>query len=315
MKLYTKDQIEAAIDVPLLMQEIEKGLIDLSEGKVNTSPIGFLQFNSPPGDVHIKSCALLNDEWYVVKIASGFYDNPQWGLSSSQGLMLLFSQKTGALQAILLDEGRLTDLRTALAGAICCKYLAPKTIECMGIIGTGIQAKQQLLNLQYVTSCRNVMVWGRSQAKSQAFADDPELASFAIQSTKHIEEITQKCRLIVTTTASHEPLLFGHQLVPGTHITAVGADSPEKQELDASIFDVADLIVVDSLSQCLEFGDLSHARHVIEDKPVMELGAFLKKPLEREDQWITVADLTGVAIEDLQVAKTIFAQLLSFEKV
>src|SRR4029077_9953991 len=134
---------------------------------------GFMRFKNPPGDVHVKSGYIPGDDLYVIKIASGFYDNSKIGLPSSNGLMLLFSQKTGALQAILLDEGRLTDLRTALAGAICAKYLAPKQVDCIGIIGNGTQAKQQLLNLQFVTSCREVIVWGRDPTKTLAFIEDP----------------------------------------------------------------------------------------------------------------------------------------------
>jgi ornithine cyclodeaminase len=307
MKIYTKDQIEAAIAIPQLIKAIEEGLKFYSEGKVLSSPTGFLQF--PSADVHIKSCALVDDEFYVVKIASGFYDNPKYGIPSSHGLMLLFSQKTGILQAILLDEGKLTDLRTALAGAICAKYLAPQQVECIGIIGTGTQAKQQLCHLQSVIACRQVMVWGRDQDKALAFAQDSDLKSFKIQLAQDLDQLTQHCRLIVTTTAATQPFLFGYQLQPGTHVTAVGADSPGKQELDASVFDVADLIAVDSLSQCLEYGDLSHAKQVIDKQKIVELGFLLKSPIIREKHWITVADLTGIAIEDLQVAKAVYHKL------
>jgi len=309
MQIYTKEHIDAVIDIPQIMKEIESGLILHSEGKVQTSPVGLLQFSSPQGDVHIKSCALLDGNSYVIKVASGFYDNPKLGLSSSNGMMLLFSQQTGALQAILLDEGRLTDLRTGLAGAICAKYLAPKQVEYIGIVGTGTQAKQQLLGLQFATRCREVLVWGRNSCKALAFIQDPDLSLFNMRVANHIDEITQQCRLIVTATTSSSPLLFGYQLLPGTHITAIGADSPGKQELDATVFGSADLIIVDSLSQCLDHGDLSHAKSESKDKTVMEIGTLLKEPLERKEQWITVADLTGVAIEDLQVAKAIYHQL------
>lgn len=185
---------------------------------------------------------------YVVKIASGFYENPALGLASSNGAMLLFSQKTGELIAILLDEGRLTDLRTGLAGAIAAKYLAPSSITKIGIIGTGTQAKEQLFHLQYVTSCRDVLIWGRDPIKAKIFASDPNLKNFSTSIARNIEELTQNCNLIVTTTPSSNPLIFAHQLQPGTHITALGADDVGKQELDASVFARADLIVVDSLT-------------------------------------------------------------------
>lgn len=212
------------------------------------------------------------------------------------------------LQGILLDEGRLTDIRTALAGAICAKYLSPPHVQRIGIIGTGTQAREQLYHLQYVTSCREILVYGRDHQKALIFAKDPYLSVFRIHCAHTSEEITQNCDLIVTTTPSRTPLLFGGQLKPGTHVTAVGADTLDKQELDASVFEVADLIIADSLSQCLEVGDLAHAN--VEKENVLELGVFLKAPVQRGKEWITVADLTGIAIEDVQIAKAAFSRLM-----
>ncbi len=302
MQLFTKEQIEKAIDIPYLIGEIERGLILYSNKGTITASSSFLHFETPPGDVHIKSGGIIRDEFYVVKIASGFYDNPKVNLPSSNGTMLLFSQKTGELKAILLDEGRLTDLRTGLAGAIAAKYLAPHPITKIGVLGTGTQAREQLYCLQFVTACREVVVWGRDVNKAAALADDARLSSFKIEVAREIEEITKSCNLIVTATASTHPLLFGHQLRPGTHVTAVGADHFGKQELDASVFERADLIVVDSLSQCSQYGDLAHAKN-IGNKPIMELGAFIDTPYPRDENSITIADLTGLAVEDLQVAK------------
>lgn len=224
--------------------------------------------------------------------------------------MLLFSQKTGVLEAILLDEGYLTDVRTALAGAIVAKHIAPHPITKIGIIGTGTQAREQLFHLQFVTPCRDVLVWGRTKAKADSFTRDPYLKDFNISLATKIEEITQNCNLIVTATVSKEPLLFGHQIRAGTHITAVGADNVGKQELDATVFDKAELIIVDSLTQCKAYGDLAHAKE-IDRKPIQELGSFISSPSPRNKHAITVADLTGLAIEDLQVAKSIFFKLAS----
>lgn len=157
------------------------------------------------------------------------------------------------------------------------------------------------------------MVWGRNPKHAFAFAQDPTLSTFNIRVANQIEELTQSCRLIVTAKASKNPLLFSHHLIPGTHITAVGADHKGKQELDASVFDRADLIFVDSLSQCLEYGDLSYSKTIIGRKSIIELGSFLSNPFIWQDQSISVADLTGIAIEDFQIAKLIFAKLNSLK--
>lgn len=308
MKIYTKSEIEGVINIPYLMEKIEEGLCLASQGGAVIAPVSSLQFKDPKGDVHIKSGALLGGDVFVIKIASGFYANPLLGLPSSNGAMLLFSQKTGALMTILLDEGLLTDLRTGLAGAIAAKYLAPPNITKIGIIGAGTQAREQLHHLQYVTQCRDVLVWGRDHLKMQKFASDPYLEMFRISFSTSIEDITQYCNLIVTTTPSRQPLLFGHQIRPGTHITAIGADDIGKQELDSTVFDCADLVVVDSLDQCSHYGDLSRAKN-IDLNSVIELGTLILAPLKRQPDWITIADLTGIAIEDLQIANTIYQML------
>lgn len=313
MKIYTRHEIEQAIDIPYLMEEIEKGLQLASQGRALNAPVSFMHFEAPKGDVHIKSGALSDGEMYVIKIASGFYENPALGLPSSNGVMLLFSQKTGELMAILLDEGRLTDLRTGLAGAIAAKHLAPSPVTRIGIIGTGTQAREQLIQLQYVTSCKDVLAWGRDPFKAKTLASDSSLNAFNIKVSQSIEEVTQNCNLIVTTTSSSKPLLFGNQIRPGTHITAVGADDFGKQELDESVFDCANLIVVDSLTQCSSYGDLSKAKN-IDLRSVIELGQLIENPKKRKPDWITVADLTGVAIEDLQIAKAIYMKLELLEK-
>ena len=146
-----RDEIERILPRVDLLDIMEEGFAAYSRGEVTVPPPGELLFDDPPGDVHIKYGYIRNDDYYVIKIASGFYRNPELGLPSSNGLMLLFSRQTGCLTAVLLDEGRLTDVRTAAAGAVVAKYLAPKTVGCIGIVGAGIQARLQLLNLLPVT--------------------------------------------------------------------------------------------------------------------------------------------------------------------
>lgn len=281
MKIFTKNEIEEALDWPRLIDALEAGLI----GQFINAPVSFLHF--PSGEVHIKSSADQKGEMYVVKVAS-----------NSNGAMLLFSQQTGELLALLHDEGRLTNIRTGLAGAIAAKYLAPP-IKRIGIIGTGTQAREQLRHLHH----KDVIVWGRDPAKTQKFA-----AEMNVQAAKSIEEITETCNLIVTTTSSTKPLLFGHQIRPGTHITAIGADDAGKQELDATVFEKADLIVTDSLEQAKKFGDLAHAKNV-DLSTVVELGNWISGKNHRDPNWITVADLTGIAALDLQIAKAVYQRL------
>lgn len=304
-RIFTRKEIEQAVDIPSLINSIEQGLILASVGKANLAPISMLSFDQPPGEVHIKSAHILNDERYVIKIASGFSQNPHLGISSSQGLMLIFSAKTGILETILLDEAYLTDLRTGIAGAICAKHFAPKNISRIGIIGTGNQAAMQLHCLRYVTDCRDVIVWGRSSESLLKFISNPLFADFNITMTTDLSELCQTSSLIVTTTRSSTPILFAKDLRPGVHVTAVGADQPGKQEIAPDAMQKADLILVDNLDQCLKYGDLSYAKEHISLNKVQEIGEALQSPFTRDPRAITIADLTGVAVEDAQIAKAI----------
>jgi len=259
MRILSKEQIKERLSTTALLQAIEKGFVTYSQNEAMIPPVASMQFDDPPGDCHIKYGYAKSGKYYVVKIASGFYDNPQLGLSSGNGLILLFDKQTGAPLCLLQDEGYLTDMRTAAAGAIAAKYLAPKNISSVGIIGTGAQALYQLKLLSTVTTCRNALIWGRDVAKAKKLITHPDLEEWSCKVATTIDELTAECNLIITTTSSSEPILFPHQIRPGTHITAVGADDFGKQELDPKIFAKADKVIVDSLSQCSLFGDVSHA--------------------------------------------------------
>lgn len=296
-----------------LLQSIEDGYVSYSQKKVNIPPVGHLSFENPPGDVHIKYGYILGDEYYLIKIASGFYNNPTIGLNSSDGMMLLFSQNTGEPVALFLDHGYLTDIRTALAGAVVAKYLAPSRVERIGIIGTGTQARLQLAFLRSVIPCREVKVFGRSIDRLEEYRSDKSLNDFNITTTLDVERVMETCNLIITTTASSKPIIFGKMVRPGTHITAVGTDTISKQELDHTVFSKADLVVADSTTQCLNHGDLAHAlkENIISTASILELGDLIGNGLTREnDGQITVADLTGVAIQDIQIAKYVYSRSL-----
>lgn len=310
MQVIGIDQIREAAGSIDLVPIIEEGFVAYSEGKAVVPPVGELIFHDPPGDVHIKYGYLEGDAYYVIKIASGFYENPRLNLPSGNGLMLLFGQRTGELLSILLDEGYLTDLRTAAAGAIAARYLAPSQVHRIGIVGTGTQARLQLRYLKGITDCREVLVWGRDARKLARYKEEMEREAFSIDATLHTADLTATCNLIVTATAATAPLLWADQIQPGTHITAMGADTPGKQELDPAILMKADLVVADSVRQCVERGEIAHAlrQGLIEEKDLAELGHLIsgRAAGRSSDDQITVADLTGVAVQDIQIAKAIF---------
>jgi len=309
MKTINLEQIKKALRSINIIPDIEQGFIVYSKGQAVIPPIGELLCKDPPGEVHIKYGYINHDDFYVVKIASGFYENFKLNLPFSNGVILVFSKKTGALLGILLDEGYLTDVRTAAAGAIVAKYLAPKNIVRIGIVGSGTQAKLQLHFLQKVIQCRDVLVWSRNQPNLNNFKEAMK-DSFSITIANDLDEIMDTCNLIVTTTPSTQPLLLANKVKSGTHITAVGADCHHKQELDPLIFQRADIIVADSITQCIERGDIAHAvkNKVLSISKISELGNVIigASSARTSDNQITIADLTGVAVQDIQIAKCIY---------
>jgi ornithine cyclodeaminase/alanine dehydrogenase-like protein (mu-crystallin family) len=301
-----KVALEAVDPLPL----IEAGFVAYSRGRAVVPPVGELLLEDPPGEVHIKYGYIKGGDVYVIKIASGFYDNPRRGLPSGDGLMLVFDQKTGVLQAVLLDEGYLTNLRTAVAGAVVAKYLAPREVRTVGIVGAGVQGRLQLDWLRRVRRFDEAVVWGIDEAELDRFRRDMDRPGLRVRTTRRAEEVAAAANLIVTCTPATRPLLEAGWIRPGTHITAIGSDTAEKQELDPAILARADRLVVDSLSQSALRGEVFRAvgAGAIGRDRLIELGRVIEDPgLGRSsDDEITVADLTGVAVQDIQISAAVW---------
>ena len=312
-EIFNLGQIKEALKNIDPIQAIEEGFVAYSQGKVVVPPVGELIFKRPPGAVHIKYGYIIDDEYYVIKIASGFDDNMKLNLPTGLGLMLVFKQKTGELACILLDEGYLTNIRTAAAGAVVAKYLAPRNVRRVGIFGAGIQGKMQLEYLRSTVDCNDVIVWGINQQELNDYKKAVEPLGCNIQTTQDAEDIAATCNLIVTATPSKSPLLRAEQIRKGTHITAVGSDTHEKQELDSKILQMADIVAADSISQCQTRGEISQALKagLIKNENLVELGDIIgNRELQRSsDEQITIADLTGVAVQDIQISKAVYEVL------
>ena len=299
-------EIAETIDTVVAM---EKGFIAYSNQQTVVPPVAELLFDNPKGETHIKYGYIKEDDYAVIKVASGFYGNTQLGLSSSQGLMLLLSQKTGETKAVLLDDGYLTNIRTAAAGAVAAKYFAPSKINAIGIIGTGIQGRLQLQYLQKHHPCKEVWVWNRDRKGAEKYKD--ELANdFNIHIAEDTNELARHCNLILTTTPSEIALLKMDSVQPGTHITAIGSDTPEKQELESAILQRADIVVADSIPQSKSRGEIYRATKdgKLSAEKIIELGTAIQNiELQRKnDDQITVVDLTGVAVQDIMIAKAVY---------
>jgi ornithine cyclodeaminase len=305
--IITLPEIKKLIDLPMLEKSIEEGFATYSHGLVEMPMPAHLPLSECNGECHIKYGYIPGDQHFVVKIATGFTDNSQHNLPSGHGILLVFSSVTGFVEAIIFDEQYLTDLRTALAGKIAAKYLAPSVVQRIGIVGTGVQAKMQLEILRGLIACRDVLIYGRTLAHAERFTQELSAAGYKARVT-NLEEIASECDFIITATYSRSPLLtHADKLKPRTHITAVGADGNGKQEVSVEVLKRVDLIVVDSKAQSLKLGDAGFAVRagMLNPDDLIELGDVIRNPEKfgrQSDEQITLCDLTGLAIQDIKTA-------------
>jgi ornithine cyclodeaminase len=306
------DQILKALPDIDIIGEIERGFVALSEGKVEIPPVGEMLFPEGNGEFHIKYGAMRGDNVFVVKIATGFFDNPKLGLPPFSGCMLVLCAKTGKLLFILLEEGELTNHRTAAAGAVVARHLAPQRLEVIGICGSGVQARLQADYLRRVTQCRTLVLWARDAERAAEAVRDIASMGYNARVAASPEEVASSAQLIVTTTAAHEPYLVARHIRPGTHITAMGSDTPAKNEIDPAILERAALVVADSIPQCLLRGEIRAAIAAagLRREDIVELGNVIAgRARRRSPDDITVADLTGTAVQDIMIAKAVVARV------
>lgn len=312
-RIVTHAEIERVLPGIDVVAAMERAFATYAAGRAVVPPVGELLFADPPGDAHIKYGYVEGDEVFVIKVATGFYDNPKWGLPPNSGLMLVFDARTGLPQAVLLDQGHLTNIRTAAAGAVAAKYLAPKAISTIAVLGGGLQARLQAVHLMAVTACRRIALWARRREAAEACAADLTAAGFTVTVVDSPAAAAAEAELIVTATAATAPLLQAADIRSGTHITAMGSDTETKQELSTAILGKADLVVADSIAQCRVRGEISRAlaAGAVDQAALVELGDVVagKAPGRTSDDQITVADLTGVAVQDIEIAKAVLAGL------
>ncbi len=290
------------------LQAVAEGFSRLAAGEATVPPILRVDVPAHQGEVDVKTAYVHGLESFAIKIASGFFGNRALGLPTGGGLMVLVSARTGFPEALLLDNGYLTDVRTGLAGALAARYLARQDVQTAGVIGSGMQARYQMRALRLVRGYERLLVYGITPGEVTAYADEmaAELG-IEVQAVGGAEELVRASDLVVTTTPSHVPIVRAEWLHPGLHITAMGADAEHKQELDPVIFAQADVVACDLKSQCFRLGELHHAleaRTIDEDDAIVELGeltAGMKVGRRHEDD-ITICDLTGVGVQDTAIA-------------
>ena len=290
------------------LEAVRLGFAKLSGGEVVQPPIMHIEIAEHNGEVDLKGAYVKGLDSFALKLSSGFFENHKRGLPSASGLMVLVSAETGVPQALLLDNGYLTDVRTGLAGALAAELLAPASVTTVGVLGSGAQARYQLRALALVRDFERVLVWSKSRANAERYADEMSAELGRPVSVVSAEEAVSSSQVVVTTTPSHNPVLLREWVNPGLHITAMGSDSAGKNELDPAVLGDADVVVCDHRGQCLQFGELRSAvasGAIPATRRVAELGEVILGEREGRTsaEQVTVADLTGTGVQDTMIAR------------
>jgi ectoine utilization protein EutC len=298
---------------PEVLAVVEEAFRLLASGKVIMPPILSMEMAEAHGEVDVKTAYLPGFDNFAIKVSPGFFDNPKIGLPSLNGLMILFSAKTGLVTALLLDNGYLTDIRTAAAGAVAAKYLAPKTVETAAVLGTGAQARLQIIAAHQVRPFTKVLVWGRDQERAEACAKDIAKAlKIKAEAVTEASQAVGAAQLVVTTTAAKKPILRAEWLHKGLHITAMGSDQAGKNEIDPRAIALADLYACDRVAQAAALGELRAARSagLMTGATPPELGQIIAglHPGRTLESAVTICDLTGTGAQDTAIASHAYAQ-------
>ncbi len=310
MDILDEGQVRSLASMSEIVREVEDAFRSLSLDQASLPAGMHIDFPEAEGEVHVKGAHIHSSDYFVVKIATGFYGNPSHGLAVSGGCVLVLSARTGFPLVLLVDNGLLTDMRTGAAGAVAAKYMARSTLEKVGVIGSGMQARQQIRGLAEVRDVPRVEVWSRDPQNADTYAEDMRAEGFDVAVARDPKSVVVESDLVITTTPSRTPIVRAEWLSPGVHINAVGSDTPDKQELDPMVLVRADSVVVDRLNQCLDSGELHHAVDggFMEATRVQgELGDVVSGRVAGrvDDYQITVCDLTGVGVQDAAAASVV----------
>jgi len=302
MRILELPEIRRVLVYREIIDRMRDAVTAWSRGECDMPMPMHLEIGPVNGEVHMKSSYRRGGKYFALKIASSFPGNLARGLPAGNGMMLLASAETGEPVAFLADAGLLTDVRTAAVSALVARELGRRD-RVLGILGTGIQARLQAKMHAEILDLNRIYLWGRSPERASECCRDLQAAlphaEIAIADSP--AAVARAARLVVTATASRLPLLRASDVQPGTHISAVGSDSAGKQELEPAILRTAALLLVDSHRQCEKLGELQHATD--QAGRAVEIGTYCDAPVAVKPEAITVADFTGLGVEDLYIAE------------
>lgn len=313
MEFIKREQLEGLINFEDVFNKTSQAYQLFSQGKTITPPFTVFTIPESEGSVHFKCGYVPGEDYFAMKYSGAFYGNEKLGISNFLGLFSVFNAKTGEVEAIIDDKGYLTDYRTGVAGALATKTLSNPNSTTVAMIGTGVQARMQLMTLlKVMPNIQNLQVWGRSKDKVEKYVWETkkQYPSLNITVCDTAKEAVNNADIVYTVTYSQKPIIQAEWLKKGVHITAVGACEPTMQELDSKILQYADIVCTDSVSACAKNGELHHALEagLISQDEVVELGEVILSKIRRKPTDITVCDLVGIGFQDAVIASAVMGE-------
>src|SRR5512136_623784 len=290
---------DMGLDLGQVNLSVESAFADHGRGLVQMPSKVYITL--PGGDFRTMPAYLPSLSIAGVKIVNVHPNNPLQGLPTVMALTIILDLATGQPVAII-NATRLTDMRTGAAGAVAAKHLSPKKEIVLGVIGTGRQAEAQVAAISRELRIREIRVFGRNPVHVRKFADRfMEYPCIAVSIEKACD-----CDILVTTTPSTSPIVRSEWIHEGTHINAIGADAPGKEELDPSLLRRAQ-VFVDDPAQAIHSGEINvpirNGSYRATDI-AGTLGEIVTGRKQRAGpDTITIFDSTGPAIQDLAIAK------------
>lgn len=300
-----RDLVHLDIDV---IQCIEAAFRTLAGGGVIMPPILSMDIAERNGEVDVKTAYVPGLDGFAIKVSPGFFDNPKLGLTSTSGLMIVLSSISGFVDAVLLDNGYLTAIRTAAAGAVAARHSSRADSSSVCVVGAGLQARLQLEAIKLVRPIEKATIWSPFDGEAVTAAKElGESLELSVSAADDLAHAVSDADIVVTTTPSTKPLIRADWLVAGQHVTAMGSDQPAKGELEPACLVRADRYIPDRQAQTAVQGELHHALEtglIDSGQRFSELGdvvAGVATGRGSEDE-ITIVDLTGTGVQDTAIA-------------
>jgi ornithine cyclodeaminase/alanine dehydrogenase-like protein (mu-crystallin family) len=307
LRVIPLDQLRDKIPMSVAVAAVERGFKALAQGAAFLPEPMVGELPEQSAEIHVKGAYLTGARHIVIKVATGFPKNREHNLPSGDGLFLLLNAQTGVPELLLEEHGYLTDLRTAAAIALTLRYLAPQKPREALLLGAGAVARLTARAMIAERPLERLVIWNRSLERGQALVRE---LSGAVEArlAENLEPEVRRHRIIVTATSATQPLIRASWVQKGTHITSAGTGSPEKVELEPELLAKADKLIADRVAQTSRYGNLHHAIAagvLTADRVHGELGdlAAGRRPGRQDEDEITIADLTGVGVQDAAIAQ------------